>query len=279
MARVSKAKIKLHFEACELVDSDEVLTLDQREFILENWNPMVSHNVTWNAAFFTPMSVTNDFMMETLNGDKRVVDLCAGIGRLAYAMWKRNLWYNDQVEIVCVERDPEFIKVGKRVLPEATWVRGDIFDESTWKELGRFDEAISNPPYGLKVEKNEWLKNGPSQFMAAEVAMKLAPVATFLLAQSDCPFQFSGVQSFRTVENNKYEKWSREVGVVFQPNCGLDLSYSAGEWDGLSKGMMFEIVNVERVEVEEPGIEEDDFETNTYRQASMFDENEMEVAA
>ena len=249
MARISKQDMKKHLAACEMINSKDDLNVSQRDYIIENWNPMAEHNVGWNAAFFTPMGVARDLMIETLKkNNKRVLDLCAGVGRLAYTMWKQSLWGNEseKLELVCIEMNYEFARVGQRVLPEATWIRGDIFEESTFKNIGKFDEVISNPPYGVKVSKNGWLCKDLSQYMAAEVAMKLAPVATFILGQADCPFKMSGVPSFQMVHNERYEKWSKKTGIVFDHNCGLDLSHSNGEWVGLGNGMQFEIVNVSK---------------------------------
>ena len=99
MARVSKRLTKLHNEAEALVDSDKKLTVEERELVLEQWNPMVSHNVGWSAAFFTPMSIAYEMQIETMSEPRRVLDLFAGTGRLAFAKWSRHRWCNTQPEI------------------------------------------------------------------------------------------------------------------------------------------------------------------------------------
>jgi hypothetical protein len=44
-----------------------------------------------------------------------------------------------------VEINSEYVKAGRRLLPEVTWVEGDMYDLGLWQSLPRFDEAISNP--------------------------------------------------------------------------------------------------------------------------------------
>ncbi|TDD34616.1 hypothetical protein E1286_40665 [Nonomuraea terrae] len=48
---------------------------------------------------------------------------------------------------MCVESNELYVEVGRRVLPEATWIVGDVFDVSSMG-LGMFDCAISKPPSG-----------------------------------------------------------------------------------------------------------------------------------
>jgi hypothetical protein len=47
-----------------------------------------------------------------------------------------------------VEVNLEYVKVGRRLLPELTWVQSDMYDLHLWQSLPRFDEAVSNPPFG-----------------------------------------------------------------------------------------------------------------------------------
>lgn len=53
MARLSKNQIKLHNEAEEILKKD-VLTYDEKIFVLENWNEAATNNNAAAGAFFTP---------------------------------------------------------------------------------------------------------------------------------------------------------------------------------------------------------------------------------
>ncbi|MEM6617579.1 MAG: hypothetical protein AAF619_13740, partial [Pseudomonadota bacterium] len=49
-----------------------------------------------------------------------------------------------ETELVCVEINPAFVEIGKKMIPEATWICADVFDVLDI-ELGHFDCAVSNP--------------------------------------------------------------------------------------------------------------------------------------
>jgi len=253
MAKISKIKTKQHLKAMDLAYSDKSLSIDDREFILEHYNPMACHLVGKAGIFFTPRSIAKKMQIEIIDIEgKRLLDLCAGIGGLSYDAWKNHACYvrNDNFEIVCIENNPEFIDVGKRVLPEATWIQADAFDKQTYENLGYFHQVISNPPYGISLPENKWLQPGLSQFKAVEAAMKVSNDAVFILLQGDCPFEYSGRQMYKRKENKKYEKFHEKTGIVFEMNCGIDLSFCNADWNGLSPGMQFEIVCISKEETE-----------------------------
>lgn len=55
------------------------------------------------------------------------IELCAGIGRLSYYQYLRN----KPTHITCVELNPEYVMIGKRVLPDAEWIIGDALQYSS----------------------------------------------------------------------------------------------------------------------------------------------------
>jgi len=138
MAKLSKVAAKLHHQALDLVHSDKRLTLDDRYFILEHFHESATNMNGLAGAFFTPEGLANDLSVE-VQECKSLIDLCAGIGRLAFACRER------AERIVCVELNPEYARVGMRVMPEAEWIVGDVYSHH---DPGRFDVAISNPPFG-----------------------------------------------------------------------------------------------------------------------------------
>ena len=81
MAKLTKARSKVHRQAEELLAKD-VLTLDEKVFVYENWNEAALHDNTRSGAFFTPVDLANDFKLEVPG--PRILDICAGIGILSF---------------------------------------------------------------------------------------------------------------------------------------------------------------------------------------------------
>src|ERR1700760_3262460 len=78
---------------------------------------------------------------------RRVIDLCAGIGSLAFAYYHRDAFRRGNgLEIVCVEQNFDYVAVGRKVLPEATWILANVLELPA--RLGKFDCASANPPFG-----------------------------------------------------------------------------------------------------------------------------------
>lgn len=59
----------------------DILTLDERPFVLEHWQESTNHINGVSGAFFTPRSLASDFSIEVEG--RRIIDLCAGIVSLA----------------------------------------------------------------------------------------------------------------------------------------------------------------------------------------------------
>ena len=142
--KLTKAQTKAHEQAMELVEAAEagtVITDNDREFILDHYHPGAAHNIGKGGVFFTPREVA-DTAAGFHNGGGRVLDACAGIGCLAYHLkaWSRS------AKLTCVEINPEFVRVGRVVVPDAEWICGSVFD--ILPQLRQFDSAISNPPFG-----------------------------------------------------------------------------------------------------------------------------------
>jgi hypothetical protein len=57
MAKLTKAQSKAHRQAEELLAKD-VLTLDEKAFVYENWNEAAPHDNTHSGAYFTPPRYT-----------------------------------------------------------------------------------------------------------------------------------------------------------------------------------------------------------------------------
>jgi methylase of polypeptide subunit release factors len=139
--KLTKAQTKAHAEAMALINDTKRLGFDEIEFCYENFHPGSEHNQTVAGAFFTPSEYAKN--LATFCSDaERVVDVCAGIGVLTFRMQ----CYCNIGHIRCVELNPEYLRIGRRLLPECEWVKGNALDGLLWGT--KMDYAISNPPFG-----------------------------------------------------------------------------------------------------------------------------------
>lgn len=234
MAKLSKAQAKLHLQACKLLEKD-VLTEDDKWFVLENWQESASHVNTIAGAFFTPPGLANDFSVEIGGGaGRRIIDLCAGIGGLSFMCHQRGKYAGTPPEIVCVELNPDYIAVGKKILPEATWICANVFD---LPELGRFDFAISNPPFGATPRnggKSRTYTGDKFEYHVIDVASKLAWFGAFIIPQMSAGFTLSGRHAFERNESTAYRRFKEQTGLSLEPGCGIDCDYYKDDWHGVS---------------------------------------------
>lgn len=227
MAKLSKAQIKAHKEVMALVDLDRPLFEDEREFILDNFQESATNVNSQHGAFFTPRGLAVDLSIEV--GKGAVVDLCAGIGGLAYAVRDR------ATRLVCIEFNPEYARVGRRVVPEAEWVVASIFDPII-PGLGWFDYAISNPPFGyIAAEGFDGKYTGKSfEYKAIEVASRMAAYGAFIIPQGSAPFAYSGKRLYDPNEGANPRRFREQTGIVLEFGTGVDTAYYQDEWNGVS---------------------------------------------
>lgn len=236
MATLTREQERRHAQACELVDLDRELTDDERDFVLDHWLASSTTHSASDRAFFTPAGLARDMSIE-VTGD-RIIDLCAGTGRLAYHardLWGR--WPGPGREFVCVERNPEYVRVGRRVLPEARWICADVLDlPSMLDELGTFDSALSNPPFGALPRKHRApgaYAGRRFEYHVIALAARMARRGVFVVPQTSAPFAYSGRPCFEHDRADaEYRKFTAATGITLQPNCGIDTSVYDGEWAG-----------------------------------------------
>lgn len=246
--KLSKQQIKRHKEA-EAILAKDVLTFNEKCFVFENWFPAYGNQIGEISSFFTPIGLARDFNLEI--GGTRIIDLCAGIGILTFTYIHRmKAWENTDVEVVCIERNPMFVEVGKKLLPEATWICADALDESIYQGLGHFDCAVSNPPFGkVKCDTDsKWTGYSNSEFEYKIIAIgsKIAEYGAYIIPSMSAPFEYSGKQCFRVRLNQKYETFYKQTGIVLNAGVGIDCDYYIEDWKGAAPKV--EIVTVNKIE-------------------------------
>lgn len=223
MGKLSKPQIKAHGRALELLAQDR-LTEEEREFVFDNWQESANHVNSAAGAFFTPLDMAWTFELEV--GGSRILDLCAGIGVLSYAVYQRRCWASSEPmpQITCVEINPDYAAVGRKLLPEATWVIADAMSDL---DIGRFDWVISNPPFGKL--------NGHGDFDLAivEQAERYADNGTFILPAGSVPWAYSGRNFFEPdSRSDKAKRFRDRTKIHLTPNCGIDCSVWEKDWRG-----------------------------------------------
>ena len=87
--------------------------------------------------------------MKEIIEDANIIDLCADIGILSlYAH------HHKKCNGTCVELNPEYVRVGKKLLPEATWINASIFD---YKKCSSplLQSTLLRLPYSQARHKNQ----------------------------------------------------------------------------------------------------------------------------
>lgn len=241
MAKLTKLENRNHLKAVEILEKEN-LTEDDVSFVYNNWHEGAESNNSLNGAFFTPLDLAFDFALDV--GGNKIIDLCAGIGALTYAYKMRNWYERHNLELVCVEKNPSYIEVGKRLIPEAKWICADVFDLLDM-DLGHFDTAISNPPFGnIQRSKNSPRYSGKDfEFHVIDIASNLADFGVFIVPQASAGFNYSGKPYYDRHKEGKAFKFQQETGLYFESGCGVDTSVYKTEWKGVSP--ICEIVCVE----------------------------------
>lgn len=241
MAKLTKPEAKAHGEAVALLEKD-VLTDEDRLFILDNWQESANHVNSIAGAFFTPHALAMDAALDIYR-EGRIIDLCAGIGTLSLAAWWRS-YYDRQsmgttLEIVCVELNPDYVAIGRKMLPEATWICGSIFD---LPDLGHFTQAISNPPFGTIKTGGDWhgkYTGSKFEYRTIEIASQIADCGMFIVPQQSAGFRYSGADYYEHSDSGKfsadaYQKFSQQTGIRLDGGVGVDTSVFDDEWHGVS---------------------------------------------
>lgn len=232
MAKLTKPEIKAHKEAEALIECGRLLTEDEKEFVMDNWQEAATHINSAAGAFFTPRYLARDFSIEVDGSSTKpgtLIDLCAGIGSLTHAVAHKFS------RIVCVEINEAYARIGRRIVPEAEWLVCSAFDPRVL-QLGRFAWAISNPPFG-RIKADDYAgpyKGGDFEYKVIELASRIADFGAFIIPQMSAPFRLSGQQIYSHEEPDKPRKFREQTGIVMEPGCGIDTAIYKNDWRGVS---------------------------------------------
>ncbi len=250
MAKLTKEQATQHAKAARLVALTRDLTEEEKEFVLHNWQEDGTTRAL-DGAFFTPADMAQTFSIEVA-GD-RIIDLCAGIGRLSWGCRDRLRSWNGQPprEFVCVEKNPAYVEVGRKILPEATWICADVLDVPNM-DLGRFDTAIANPPFGRIARTGNAPRYTGAEFEyhVIDVAATLARRGTFIVPQMSAPFRYSGQPYYTEQRTAALDRFERQTGIQLEANCGIDTTTWDDEWRDAAPRT--EIVTAEFEELRQP---------------------------
>ena len=217
--KLSKMMIKNHNIAMDLVHSDKVLNEDEKIFILENFQESADHVNSAHGAFFTPLDLAFDFTIEVPDSMEGldIIDLCAGIGMLSFASRRK------AKQLTCIEFNPNYIQVGKRVLPEAEWIHADAL---SFNYERKYDFAISNPPFGnIKTgEHTGKYKGSKFEWKIAEKASEIAVNSALIIPRNSACISSGGAD---------LKKFMETTGIVFEDSCVLIDDYR-NEWKGVN---------------------------------------------
>lgn len=239
---LTKAASKAHRHACRLLEQ-ETLSDENRFLIYEKFHEAADLDSRAHSAHFTPIDLAWDFRLD-VHGDK-ILDLCAGIGILAFACSYMRGNYEDPPALVCVEKCERYVEVGKKLLPEAQWICGDIFDPDLQSRLKEMNlcTVIGNPPFGkamMKDRKAPRYKGSVLEYAALDIAATLAKAGAFIIPQTSSPFRFSGTRCYEDVRQDQdnrsmaeYRRFAQATGLELRHGVGVDTSIYEDRWKGV----------------------------------------------
>lgn len=229
MSKLTKSQAKLHAEALARARKDK-LTDDDREFIFAHFHPGANHINGEAGAFFTPLGLANDLMIDARG--LRVLDLCAGIGVLSMPHYWSAQWDSASraaLAITCVEINPAYVEIGRKIAPWARWICADAFDV-TAKDLGTFDVVVSNPPFGRARRAGAGPRyTGPEfEFHLIDHAAQFASRGAFIVPKMSAPFRSKPYH--QPLKEGRGVDFIEKTGILLEAGCGIDCDIYRDEW-------------------------------------------------
>jgi hypothetical protein len=116
-------------------------------------------------------------------------------------------------------------------LPQARWINADVFD---WRrfDLGRYDVAIANPPFGrIKRPSDAPRYRGPEfEFHVMDIAREFAERGAFIVPQESASFRYSGRQCFDRRTSGRGVDFERATGAFMDIGAGVDTHFHRDDW-------------------------------------------------
>lgn len=225
--KITKKQLKLHEQVEDVLwGSDKLLTWDEQEFVFRNYDPRADHRVGKIQSYFTPYEIAATAMCYVGDDGRKIVDIGAGIGVLSHRVLRYVEWTQNEIEVWAIELNPEFVRVGKRILPEINWICGDALDKNIWAGLPVFDEIISNPPFGnLETDTStDWIGyQGPGGLTFAAISLLVAHNGgTLIMPQVQTPYKVSG--------RKPYDRSPQQCGFRTKDGKRFKEAYPDCEW-------------------------------------------------
>jgi len=252
MAKLTKAEARAHAQAMEYLQQDQ-LTEEQKDFVFTHFHEAAYHVNGAAGAFFTPLELAWDFALDAVYNDEqkqfRYLDMCAGIGVLSYCLLKRK----PGEQVTCVEINPDYVAVGKKLVPEARWICGDITDLALQEQLGFFDCAYSNPPFGavpsFKNKRGPHYSGQEAEYKVIDIASQLAKNGNFIIPQGSSGFKYSGHSSYERDETDKYKKFHAQTGIHLDLGLSIDTTAEGyGRWKTCNPRVEFVVAEFDEIE-------------------------------
>lgn len=240
MAKLTKQQTKMHNQACELLEQT-TLTEQDKDFVFEHWHEGAGCNATESGSFFTPAQFASDFSLDVYRYG-RVLDVCAGIGALSFFVQCRDTYEQNIDEIVCLELNSRFVEIGKKLLPEATWICADVFDLPELG-LGHFDCIYGNPPFGKNGRTGHKQTRHDFELAVIDLASNHADYGAFIVPQNTAPFTFSGQRHYDRRTSGKGFKFQEKTGLYLETGVGIDTAIYKDDWK--STNIITEVVTVD----------------------------------
>ncbi len=250
--KIPKRELKRQNELLELLKK-ESLTREEIEIIYEEFNPGMISEVGSAGAFFTPLGLARDCALFTPRSG-HIVDVCAGIGVLSRALFDYDSYDKKIKSITCIEINPKYVEIGRKLCPRAKWICSDAFDQDLWKELtkdlkdNRFDSCVSNPPFGRikSLHQSDWLSyQGNKDLEVLELCLRFAKNGYFILPVGSSPFKFSGELFYKEQMGRELKRFIKGQTMPFTMTAdGIDCDVHKDGWKNLN-GIKVEAVNID----------------------------------